>query len=117
MYNALHLSPMIPSFDLEETAHFFEDVLAFSRARHDKTYSILHKNNLTVHIQRAGPDIGEQSFYLEVDDIDSLWESIKYKVTSLRVKEPFDQDYGMREAHIIIPSTKTLLFIGQLIKN
>ncbi|WP_148562442.1 VOC family protein [Spirosoma radiotolerans] len=108
---------MIPSFDLKETAHFFEDVLAFRRARHDETYSILHKNNLTVHVQRAGAEIGEQSFYLEVDDIDLLWEFIKYNVASLRVKEPFDQAYGMREAHIIIPSTKTLLFIGQLIKN
>jgi hypothetical protein len=52
-------------------------------------------------------------FYLEVDDIDSLWTSIKDKVEGLRVREPFDRDYGMREIHIEIPHTKTLLFVGQ----
>ena len=35
------------------------------------------------------------------------------KVAGLKVKEPFNQPYGMREVHVEIPATKTLLFIGQ----
>ena len=53
---------------------------------------------------------------MEVDDINKLWASIKDKLTSLKVREPFNQDYGMREIHIGIPETKTLLLIGQEIK-
>jgi hypothetical protein len=38
---------------------------------------------------------------------------MKDKLGDMKVREPFDQDYGMREIHINVPETKTLLFIGQ----
>lgn len=79
-------------------------------------YAIYQKDNLTVHILPAGKDIGQMEFYLEVDDVDGLWISIKDKMNGLSVKAPFDRDYGMREIHIGIPHTNTLLFIGQEIK-
>ena len=56
-------------------------------------------------------------FYLEVDNLDELWHSIKDKLHGLKVREPFDRDYGMREIHIDIPQTNTLLFIGQELKQ
>jgi len=34
----------------------------------------------------------------------------------IKHKAPFDREYGMREVHVIIPETKTLLFIGQRIE-
>ncbi len=104
---------MIPSFNIEKTVSFFIDLLDFKIGRDDKTYFILYKDNLTVHIQRAGSDIGEMSFYLNVDDIEKVWSSMKDKLGDVKVKEPFDREYGMREIHIIIPETKTLMFIGQ----
>jgi len=116
MYNALHISPMIPSYNLRETAAFFTDVLSFTPEMLDDTYAVLHKDHQYVHILRAG-DIGEMEFYLTVDDIDGLWENIKGKLSGMRVRAPFDREYGMRELHIIIPHTKTLLFIGQVIKK
>jgi hypothetical protein len=115
MYTAKHLSPMIPSFDIEKTVSFFMDLLDFEMVRDDKTYVILHKDNLTIHILRAGSDIGEMEFYLEVDDVGKVWSKMKDKLTGIKVKEPFNQEYGMREIHIAIPETKTLLFIGQII--
>lgn len=113
MYTAKYLSPIIPSYNLERTVSFFLDLLDFKIGRDDKTYFILNKDNLTVHIQRAGTDIGEMSFYLVVDDIEKVWQSMKDKLGDMKVREPFDQDYGMREIHINVPETKTLLFIGQ----
>jgi hypothetical protein len=113
MYKAKYLSPMIPSFNIEKTVSFFTDLLDFKIGRDDKTYFILYKDNLTVHIQRAGSDIGEMSFYLNVDDIEKVWSSIKDKLGDMKVRAPFDREYGMREIHIIIPETKTLMFIGQ----
>ncbi len=116
MYKALFLSPMIPSFNIRETVLFFQNLLGFDKERDEKNYVILHKDNLAIHILNAGNDIGEMEFYLEVDEIDALWNSIKGRLEGITVKEPFDREYGMREFHVIIPHTKTLLFIGQVIK-
>jgi hypothetical protein len=115
MYKAVHLSPMIPSFDMKETVSFFLDLLEFNTLMNEKGYAILHKDNLYVHILPAG-DIGEMEFYLEVDDVESVWARLKDKKDQFTYKEPFDREYGMREIHIIVPQTKTLLFIGQPIK-
>jgi len=116
MYKALHISPMIPSYNIKETASFFMDILGFASYMNEDGYAILHKNDLTIHILNAGTNIGEMEFYLEIDNIDQLWEAIKDKLTDIKVREPFDREYGMRELHIIVPHTKTLLFIGRAIK-
>lgn len=117
MYKALHLSPMIPSFKLEETIRYFKYVLGFSSFIDTDAYAICEKDSLTVHILKAGQDIGQMEFYLEVDNIDHLWALIKGKLAGLKFKEPFNRDYGMREIHIGIPQTNTLLFIGQEFKK
>lgn len=117
MYKALFSSPMIPSFNLKETVYFFKDILGFSPVMDTENYAIYIKDNLTVHILTAGKEIGQMEFYLEVDDIDGLWASIKDKVQELKVRGPFDREYGMREIHIGIPQTNTLLFIGQGLKQ
>ena len=113
MYKAIYMSPMIPSFDLQITGIFFKDILNFEKVFDSGNYTIYEKNNLTVHILPAGENIGQMEFYLEVDNVDTFWDTIKDKILGLRVREPFNQDYGMREVHIEIPETKTLLFIGQ----
>lgn len=117
MYKALYLSPMVPSFNIKETVSFFTDMLDFKIGRNDSTYSIVYKDNLTVHILRAGKDIGQMEFYLEVDDADAIWNSIKDKTEGLKVRAPFDREYGMRELHVGVPFTNALLFIGQIIKK
>jgi hypothetical protein len=115
MYKALHISPMIPSYNLKETVNFFTDLFGFTPTLNADGYAILFKDNLSIHILPAG-DIGEMEFYLEVEDIDVIWEEIKNKLSDMKVREPFDREYGMREVHIIIPHTKTLLFVGSAIK-
>ena len=50
-------------------------------------------------------------------DIDALWESINGKSESFHYNAPFDRDYGMREIHVVIPATETLLFIGSVIQS
>jgi catechol 2,3-dioxygenase-like lactoylglutathione lyase family enzyme len=116
MYKALHISPMIPSYNLKETAAFFTDILGFTPEMLDSNYAVLHKDHQYIHVLPAG-DIGEMEFYLNVDDVDGVWEDIKDKLSGMKVREPFDREYGMREIHIVIPHTKTLLFIGQAINR
>jgi catechol 2,3-dioxygenase-like lactoylglutathione lyase family enzyme len=104
---------MIPSFDIPKTVSFFVEVLDFKVVRDEQTYVILEKDHCSIHILRAGENIGEMEFYLEVDDLAQVWEKMKDKISGMKVKEPFDRDYGMREIHVTVPETKTLLFIGQ----
>jgi hypothetical protein len=117
IYKALHASPMIPSYNLEETTRFFTDLFGFSIHLKDGNYAVLYKDSITIHLLNAGTDIGEMEFYLEVDDINGLWLSIQDKLADLNVRAPFDREYGMRELHIIVPQTKTLMFVGQVINN
>lgn len=117
MYRAFHLSPMIPSCNLAGTATFFKDLLGFKQEMDTPTYAILSKDELTLHLLKAGEDIGEMEFYLEIDSVDALWNSIKDKLEGIKVKEPFDRDYGMREMHIVVPHTQTLLFVGSEIRK
>ena len=116
MYKAFYISPMIPSYDIPKTVSFFTELLDFKITRDHGTYVILYKNQTTIHIQRAGEDIGEMSFYMDVDDIEKVWENMKDKLQGIKFKAPFDQEYGMREIHVIVPETKTLMFIGQVIE-
>ena len=117
MYKALYLSPMVPSYDIKSTLNFFVDVFSFKAVMNTDNYAIVYKDNHLIHILNAGTDIGEMEFYLEVDEIDSLWDAIKDKVGDIKNKPPFDREYGMREFHIIVPHTKTLMFVGQEIKK
>jgi len=113
MYRALFISPMLPSFNMTETAQFFQEILGFAAVMDTPEYAIYQKDNLTIHLLPAGKDIGQMEFYMEVDDLDGLWASIKDKVKGIKVREPFDREYGMREIHIEVPQTNVLLFIGQ----
>ena len=80
------------------------------------SYTIVKKGAFLIHILNAGENISEMEFYLEVDDIDSLRESIRERLTGYRFKPPFNREYGMREFHIVVPHTKTLMFVGMVIK-
>lgn len=115
MYKALYLSPMIPSFNIAGTVDFFRNVFEFNVVKDETNYVILEKDNLTLHILNAGENTGEMSFYFEVDKIDELWDSVKDKIQNIRVRKPFDREYGMREFHIDVPNTETLMFVGQKI--
>jgi hypothetical protein len=117
MYKALYLSPMLPSYNIRGTLNFFVDLFDFKVARDDGNYVIIYKDNHLIHILNAGADIGEMEFYLQVDEIDELYDSIKDKLDGIKVRPPFDREYGMREFHIVIPHTKTLMFVGQVIKG
>ncbi len=77
MYKALHLSPMIPSYEVEKTARFFTSLLGFRIARDESNYKILSRDDLTIHIMNAGTDIGQMEFYLEVDQRDP-YERVSY---------------------------------------
>lgn len=114
MYQALYIIPIIPSFNIEETARFFRDLLGFSTFLDYGNYVILYKDSSTVHICEAIDTTGEMSFYFEIDNVDGLWAEIRGRLYGITTaKAPFDQHYGMREIHLLVPNTKALMIIGQ----
>ncbi len=116
MYKALYISPMIPSYNIKETVSFFVDLFNFEIYM-EGNYAIIYKDNFTIHILNAGQNIGEMEFYLAVDEIDTLWNSIKDQMETLKVRPPFDREYCMREFHVVVPHTKTLMFVGQALNS
>lgn len=75
-------------------------------------YGIVRTANTELHIQYTSDTPNEMSVYLLVENADDAWGNIK-DIKGLKAKAPFDQDYGMREVHVILPHTNTLLFIGE----
>ena len=117
MYKALYLSPMVPSSDVKGTVSFFADLFHFKIGLDDPTYSIVYKDNLTIHISRSDSHLNELEFYLEVDNLDEVWEFLKSTEKNFKVNGPINQEYGMRELHIQVPFTKSVMFVGQEIKQ
>lgn len=108
---------MIPSFNLNETGFFLIEVLGFEEVFSSKEYAIYERNQCMIHLLNAGSDIGQMEFYLEINNIDKLWEDIQNRIVGLKVKPPFKTDYGMKELHIEIPQTNALMFVGEKITN
>lgn len=107
--------PHIPSKNMEETANCLDDWFGFKTRKYSDFYTEMVLDGFALGILPAQGEPNEQSLYLCVDNVDKLWEQIGPKLAGTRFKAPFDREYGMREAHIIIPHTNTLLFIGHSI--
>ncbi|MGJ8655824.1 MAG: hypothetical protein ACSHX6_05175 [Akkermansiaceae bacterium] len=111
---ALRLSPMVPSTNLTETRNFLIKALGFEVVMDTPSYVVLTMNGYDLHLCLAGDDVGEMSIYLEVDELEVAWLTLEPELTeNMRVREPFEREYGMKEFHVDIPETNTLLFVGQ----
>lgn len=108
--------PHIPSENMQETIDFMVDVLDFELSQHSNFYAELRSSNHVIGVLAAQAKPNEQSIYLRVKDIDTFWADTTQKLAQVNKKAPFDREYGMREIHLIIPATNTLLFIGSPIK-
>lgn len=117
MENLENITPHIPSKNMEESINFMVETFGFESNKYSDVYSELISNNHVLGIIQAHGEPNEQSIYLRVDDVDSLWSKIKNNVEKAKHKAPFNQKYGMREIHVVIPETNTLLFIGSPVKS
>ena len=112
-----NITPHIPSSDMAKTIHFLVEIMGFSLGHQSDFYSEVISANNTLGIQASEGEPNQQSIYLRVNDIDALWDNIKGKSDSFHCQAPFNRDYGMREIHVVIPETATLLFIGSRIHS
>ena len=97
---------------MDETIKFMVDTFDFVSSSHTPLYSELRSGNQVLGILQSQGAPNEQSIYLHVTDVDDLWSRIKNKIDRAKPRAPFNQEYGMREFHVVIPATNTLLFVG-----
>jgi catechol 2,3-dioxygenase-like lactoylglutathione lyase family enzyme len=117
-YKAKTLSPVIPVADMESSIRFFADILGFDVAVQSPDYSVLIRDDASVHLARAADQSvleatrGHMSAYLEVEDIESLWAHVSRFRDRYKIRDLFDRDYGMREFHIVA-CDDCLILVGE----
>lgn len=115
---AKRISPMLAVADMEETIAFYHTVLGFAPIVKSPEYSIVERDGQTIHFQKADSDEvmkcvrGHTEIYIEVSDIQSLWEHVKTFKNRYRMRDLFDREYGMTEFHIVDPND-CLVFVGE----
>jgi len=116
--SVLRISPMLATANMEATLEFYQEVLGFSPLRRSPDYSIVQRDGLTIHFQRAADEEVLQSMrkhteiYLEVCGIREMWKHVQAFNGRYKMRDLFDRDYGMTEFHINDPSG-VLVFVGE----
>ncbi len=116
------ISPMLAVADMDQTLDFYTSLLGFAVIMKSPEYSIVERNGATIHFIKATDESvmnavrGHSEIYIEVDDIQPLWKQVDAHRGSHKIRDLFDQPYGMTEFHIGDPN-ECLVFVGQPTKQ
>lgn len=113
MSKILNICTHIPSKSPEVTKQFFLELFGFEVAFEFDGYIELEKEGLLLGIQQSEGEPNQQSLYIRMEGIEKFSHSQKSNLSKYDAGEPFVQEYGMKEIHVIAPETNTLLFIGE----
>ena len=117
-YTAKSMSPVLPVEDMGRAIAFYRDVLGFAAMVESTDYTVMTRGGATIHLTKAASEEvltalrGRVSIYLEVENIADLWASVSQLKAKYRIRDLFDQSYGMREFHIVDPDG-CLVFVGE----
>ena len=117
-YTVTGISPMLAVADMTETILFYSDVLGFTVSMQSNDYSIIEKNDFSIHLIKATDSSvldavrGHTEIYIQVTDISLLWEHVSTFRDQYKIKDIFDREYGMTEFHIGDPND-CLVFVGE----
>lgn len=124
MSQILQLTPFVLCSSLDAQIEFYCKKLGFTCNFRQENYAFLRLDQVAIRLLECPPrsngkPLGDnQSFYIDVDGIDELYEEMKGRLADLpegRVRPPFDQPYQQREFHVI-DEDGTLIFFGQDIR-
>ena len=116
------ISPMLAVADMDQTLDFYTSLLGFSVNMKTPEYSIVERDGAAIHFMKAADESvmqavrGHTEIYIEVDGIQALWDHVDAHRGSHKIKDLFDQPYGMTEFHIGDPNG-CLVFVGQPTKQ
>lgn len=112
------ISPMLAVADMDQTLDFYTSLLGFAVIMKSPEYSIAERDGASIHFMKAADESvmeavrGHTEIYIEVDDIQPLWEHVDAHRGDHKIRDLFDQPYGMTEFHIGDPNG-CLVFVGQ----
>lgn len=120
---ALHLSPMLETNDILATMEFYTKTLGFTCDTFSEEWGWAHFSKDEVTIMFSKPNekrnipepIMSGSLYIEVDDVDSVWDELKYVCSICYPIENFE--YGMREFGVFDNNGYLLQFGETINKN
>ena len=110
-----HVSPILLVADMDEALDFYTRVLLFECVRKDPNYSIVRSGHGSIALRQADgdpPSAHAREVYMEVTDIEPLWNHVQQFKGQYKMRDLFDQEYGMPEFHVIAPND-CLVFVGQ----
>ena len=119
------ITPFVPCTSLRKQIDFYCDVLKFSVTFNAENYAFLRRDAVGLRLVEVYGSVDlkaperENSFYVDVENIDALYESLKPALSLLapeRVRVPFNQPYGQREFHVADEDC-TLVFFGEAIAS
>lgn len=121
MAQILQLTPFVLCSSLKKQIDFYCDRLGFTCTFTQDNYAFLRNGPVAIRLlecppREDGKPLGdEQSFYIDVQGIDALYESLRPGLEYLperRVRPPFDQPYQQREFHVL-DEDGALVFFGE----
>ena len=121
-YELKTLTPMLETADIKATIDFYTTVLGFrcNNFSEDSGWASLSKDNVDIMFSGFNEHRGfiaaamSGSLYLNVDNIDTVWATLK---DNCKVCYPIDDfDYGMRE-FAVFDNNGYLLQFGQAIEQ
>lgn len=96
--------PVLASLNIKKTVEFYKTKLGFNKVGYlDDNYAVIARDNFVVHFWKCNDKIHPEntSCYVDVEDIDTLYEELK----TFDVIQPNgtikNHPYGMREFAII----------------
>ncbi|WP_171099670.1 VOC family protein [Ruegeria sp. HKCCA6707] len=125
MAQLLQLTPFVLCASLERQIRFYCDRLGFTCTFRQDNYAFLRHGAVAIRLLECPPradgkPLGdEHSFYIDVEGIDELYESLRPGLDDLpetRVRAPFDQPYMQREFHVL-DEDGALVFFGEGIQS
>ena len=108
--------PVLASLDILKTIEFYEEKLGFQRTWADAGYGVVVRDEIAIHFWLCTDKIFPEntSCYLQVTEVDQLYEEFKQKNVIHPNGALKDQPWGMREFSIL-DLDGNLLRIGQSI--
>jgi uncharacterized glyoxalase superfamily protein PhnB len=95
------VEPMLRTWDLPATVHFYVDLLGFSSHSHAEGWASLRRDDVTLmfsspndHVNEDGPSL-TGSLYFRITDVNELWDRLQGCVRICYPIETFS--YGMRD--------------------
>ncbi len=107
--------PVLASLDIKKSVAFYKTKLGFDRQGYlDDNYAIIARDNFVVHFWKCNDKIHPEntSCYVDVQDIDGLYEELKPHGVIHPNGTLEDKPYGMRE-FAILDNDGNLIRFGQ----